>query len=142
MRNKETATKSRRVLYNGVAVIHDSPRVCFIQPHQDINIHPVPRKKTAVLGRYLSLGIAGLAAWLRHKGYPNVSVVDTATPSMSYEDFERTMRETRPHVAAFTATTMDWPEVLALARICKRVDPDVLTVVGGFHLNCYPEEIG
>ena len=25
---------------------HDSPRVCFIQPHQDINIHPVPRKKT------------------------------------------------------------------------------------------------
>lgn len=29
----------------------DSPRVCLVQPYQDINIHPVPRKRTAVLGR-------------------------------------------------------------------------------------------
>ena len=90
---------------------HDSPRVCFVQPHQDINIHPVPRKKTAVLGRYLSLGIATMAACLRREGFPNVSVIDSASPRMSYEQFEQRIRDIRPHIAALTATTMDWPEV-------------------------------
>jgi len=119
---------------------HDSPRVCFVQPHQDINIHPVPRKKTAVLGRYLSLGIATMAACLRREGFPNVSVIDSASPRMSYEQFEQRIRDIRPHIAALTATTMDWPEVVALARIIKEVDPDIWVVVGGFHLNCYPRE--
>jgi anaerobic magnesium-protoporphyrin IX monomethyl ester cyclase len=118
----------------------DSPRVCLVQPHQDINIHPVPRKKTAVLGRYLSLGIAGLASYLKANGFPNVSVIDSASPGMSYDEFRDAISAMRPAVVGFTATTMDWPEVVALARIVKEVDPDAVVVVGGFHLNCYPRE--
>ena len=38
------------------------PRIVLVQPHQEINIHPMPRKRTKVLGRYLSLGIASIAA--------------------------------------------------------------------------------
>jgi len=122
------------------APTHDSPLVCLVQPHQDINIHPVPRKQTAVLGRYLSLGIAGLASYLKAHGYPNVAVIDSASPAMTYDQFEQRIKELRPSVVGFTATTMDWPEVVALARICKHLDPDIVTVVGGFHLSCYPRE--
>lgn len=116
------------------------PRVCFVQPHQEINIHPVPRKRTRVLGRYPSLGIGGMAAYLRANGFPDVTLIDSASPRMSYRQFERRVAELRPSVCGFTATTIDWPEVVALARIVKRVLPDTLVVVGGFQLTCYPRE--
>lgn len=120
--------------------MHDSPHILFIQPHQDINIHPVPRKKTAVLGRYPSLGLASLAAYVRANGFPNVSVLDSASPAMSYEQFEEEIRRIRPAVAAITSTTIDWPEVVALSRIIKRVDERIVVVVGGWQLYIYPRE--
>lgn len=118
----------------------DSPRILFIQPHQDINIHPVPRKKTAVLGRYPSLGLASLAAYVRAHGFANVSVLDSAAPAMSYEQFEVEIRDRRPDICAITATTIDWPEVVALSRLIKRARPDTLVVVGGWQLYIYPYE--
>ncbi len=118
----------------------NSPRVLFIQPHQDINIHPVPRKKTAVLGRYPSLGLASLAAYVREYGFPDVQVLDSASPAMSYEQFEARIRELRPDVCCITATTIDWPEVVALSRIIKKVGRDILVVVGGWQLYIYPKE--
>lgn len=115
------------------------PRIVFVQPHQEINIHPVPRKRTKVLGRYLSLGIASLAAYLRHNGYPDVHAVDTASPLLSYAEFEARIRELRPNLVAMTSTTIDWPECVALSRIVKRIDPDIPVIVGGFQMNVYPE---
>ena len=118
----------------------DAPRVCFVQPHQEINIHPVPRKRTRVLGRYPSLGIAGIGAVLRRGGLADVHVIDSASPRMSYRDFERQIRRLMPEIVGFTSTTIDWPEVVALARLVKRVDPDILVLVGGFQMSCYPED--
>jgi len=115
-----------------------TPRVVFVQPHQEINIHPVPRKRTKVLGRYLSLGIASLASYLRHNGFPDVHAIDTASPLISYEEFEAKIRDLRPDIVALTTTTIDWPECVALSRIIKRVNPDVPVIVGGFQLNVYP----
>jgi len=116
------------------------PRVVFVQPHQEINIHPVPRKRTKVLGRYLSLGIATLAAYLREHDVPDVHVIDSASPLLTYQQFEDQIRRLGPDVVGITATTIDWPECVALARIVKAVDPDILVVVGGFQMNCYPRE--
>lgn len=118
----------------------DAPRVCFVQPHQEINIHPVPRKRTRVLGRYPSLGIAGIAAVLRDRGFADVHVIDSASPRMGYREFERRIRRLRPEIVGFTSTTIDWPEVVALARLVKRVDPDIVVLVGGFQMSCYPQE--
>ncbi len=64
------------------------PRIVLVQPHQEINVHPVPRKRTKVLGRYLSLGIASIAAYLRTNGYPDVHAIDSASPLLTYEGFE------------------------------------------------------
>lgn len=116
------------------------PTVALVQPHQEINIHPVPRKRTKVLGRYLSLGIASLAASLRHHGYDDVHVIDTASPLLSYDEFEAKLRVLRPDIVALTSTTIDWPECVALSRIAKKVHVDTLVAVGGFQMNVYPAE--
>ncbi len=123
-----------------VSVRANGPRIVLVQPHQEINIHPVPRKRTKVLGRYLSLGIAGIASYLRTNGYPDVFAVDSASPLLTYDGFETKLRELRPDIIGITATTLDWPECVALARIVKKVDPNILVVVGGFHMSCYPAE--
>jgi len=116
------------------------PTVVFVQPHQEINIHPVPRKRTKVLGRYLSLGIASLAAYLRAHGYTDVHAIDTASPLLSYAEFEARIRVLRPALVALTSTTIDWPECVALSRIVKRVSPNIVVAVGGFQMNAYPAE--
>ena len=116
------------------------PRIVLVQPHQEINIHPVPRKRTKVLGRYLSLGIAQIASYLRANGYPDVFAVDSASPLLTYEGFEAKMRGLRPDIVGLTSTTLDWPECVALARIIKGIDPSILVVVGGFQMSCYPAE--
>jgi radical SAM superfamily enzyme YgiQ (UPF0313 family) len=81
-----------------------------------------------------------MAAFLRSRGFPDVHVIDSASPLLSYAQFERRVLDLRPDVLAITATTIDWPECVALYRIVRRVLPGTLIVAGGFQFNVYPRE--
>jgi hopanoid C-3 methylase len=55
---------------------------------------------------------------------------------------ESTLGEYRPHVVASTANTVDVYVVQELFRTVKRWDPEILTVIGGYHVTHWAEDFG
>lgn len=90
-------------------------------------------------GRWPNLGYVYLAGELRAAGY-DVTIYDAMSLFVGYPEIEAKIRELQPDVVgstAFTATINDAVKVLAVA---KKVNPNIVTLVGGVHPTfCYEE---
>ena len=87
----------------------------------------------------LPQGLASLAAVLQADGV-QVEVLDCPPEKVGWRSLEERLRRTRPDVvAAGENHALYAHEVIRLVETAKRVDPDVVTVLGGAHFTNLPE---
>lgn len=91
-------------------------------------------------GNLPPLGIAGLAAFVREKGYL-VDVVDSLSLGFQNEDIVRKVGMLRPKVVGFSALTVNYHRALACAQHVRTAFHDILVILGGHHATITPREI-
>ncbi len=110
-------------------------KVLFIEP---------PKEVWFVMGDYLPppLSILQLAAFIEDRR-PDVKieVVDCQVEQLSWENLERKIEEADPDVVAPNAlATCNTYVVARTVELAKKVNPDVLTIVGGQHFTATAEK--
>ncbi|MGB9977917.1 B12-binding domain-containing radical SAM protein [Methanobacterium sp.] len=78
------------------------------------------------------LGIAYMAAVLEENNF-DVSVIDASAMDMTWEALEKEIGRNSPNVVAITALTPTIEQALKTAQLVKKVCPDTVVVMGGYH---------
>jgi len=84
------------------------------------------------------LGLAYLASVARNEGF-NVKIIDSLAENLSFNELEKKIKEYDPDVVGITSTTTSIPDAYKVAEISKRINPNVITVIGGPHVTFVPE---
>lgn len=84
--------------------------------------------------------LAGLASYVAQDGF-DTGILDFDVHGGLVEDLAGAIVAAQPDVVAFTCLTPRYPITTDLARRCKQQNPDILTVIGGAHVNAAPETV-
>jgi radical SAM superfamily enzyme YgiQ (UPF0313 family) len=110
-------------------------RVLLVNPFYPISETPSP-----------PLGLAYLAAALEGADI-EVKILDFVVVPYRLKLLESVLQNFRPHILGITSVTMTFDSAIETIREAKRMQPDILTVMGGAHvtfcaketLDCFPE---
>jgi anaerobic magnesium-protoporphyrin IX monomethyl ester cyclase len=93
-------------------------------------------------GSYPPMGLLYIAATLRERGSKSVEVkvLDTVLEDLSDRQIEDYLRREAPDVVGTQVLTFTLFDSLAVTRMAKKVNPQVVTVLGGRHCDIYPAE--
>ena len=93
-------------------------------------------------GTYPPMGLLYIAAYLREKGPKGVEVkvLDTVLEDLSDQQIEEYLRREAPDVVGAQVLTFTLLDSLAVTQLAKKVNPQVVTVLGGRHCDIYPAE--
>lgn len=83
------------------------------------------------------LGLAYLAAIARNEGH-EVKILDSIAEDISFNELERRIRNYDPDIVGITATTMMIPDAYKVAKISKKVNLNIVTIIGGLHVTFVP----
>ena len=99
----------------------------------------VYKKVPTVAGVAQPMGLACIAAYIREKGFSDVSILDC-------EALQIGLNEVKDHipkdvsVVGATSVTPTLKNACAIMKIAKAVNPKCATVIGGDHVTALPEE--
>lgn len=91
-------------------------------------------------GLYPPLGLMYVAAYAKRYTEHDVEILDTQVERMDYDDIEREIRKRKPDVVGIQAMTFTLIDVILTVKITKEVDKQIRVVLGGPHVNIYPDE--
>ncbi|UCD84808.1 MAG: radical SAM protein [Deltaproteobacteria bacterium] len=86
------------------------------------------------------LGLANLAAVTQNQGY-QTEIIDPLPYRLSQQEIVESIREKHPQWVGFTATAVSIHRAAELAKLIKRSDPKIITIIGGAQLSALPEEM-
>ena len=86
------------------------------------------------------LGLAYLASFVEQNGY-RTKILDMDPLGMSFFDLEKSIRHHSPELVGISFMTNQFSAALKVAKISKKIYPEVPVVVGGNHISALPEEI-
>ena len=105
-----------------------------------------PLSLEQVYGRYASgapvlppLGFCYIASVLLERGH-EVRLLDCVAEQSDLAAVERALREFKPQMLGVTSTTVSFHCAKQLIALAKRVDPGIVTVLGGAHVSAVPRE--
>ena len=98
----------------------------------------VDQLKFQIRGIYPTLGLAYIAGALENADH-EVVFVDANAECLAEEKVEERIKSFSPRVVGFYCGTLMIDEVRKFARVAKKVDEKIVTVVGGPHLSVFPE---
>ncbi len=109
-----------------------SMKVLFVEP---------PKKSWEMMGDFIAppLGLAQLAAVLEVNGV-DVQIIDCNASGLTWSDLKRAIADAQPTLVGASAMTTFFPTALRVMELAKRVDEDIVTVVGGPHVTFMVEE--
>lgn len=91
-------------------------------------------------GTWLNLGFVYIAGSLRKAGY-EVEIYDAMSHFHEYDGIARRIETSKPDVVATTAITASINDCLQVCGLSKRVNPEIVTVLGNVHPTFCWEEI-
>lgn len=86
------------------------------------------------------LGLLFLAGYLLHNTDHKVSVIDCQVEELDYPQLALRLKDTEFDVAGITAMTFTLLDVLETIKTIRRVNSSAKVVLGGSHVNLFPEE--
>ena len=86
------------------------------------------------------LGILYLASYVKKFSDFEVQVLDCQAEKVSYADLPHIIEIKRPDVIGITAMTFTLIDALKFIEIVKKINPQIIIVLGGPHPHIYPEE--
>ena len=85
------------------------------------------------------LGLLYIAAVLE-KNDIKIKLVDTYAENLNYKQIEKKIQKYNPLILGLTCVTSNFNEVLKISEIAKKINPNMLVVVGGPHVSAIPKE--
>ena len=93
-------------------------------------------------GTWLNLGFVYIAGSLRQAGY-DPEIYDAMSYFHEFEDIKKKIEDTKPDVVASTAITASVNDAIKVLEIAKRINPEIVTVIGNVHPTfCWEELLG
>jgi len=86
------------------------------------------------------LGLAYLAAFLLKEGV-DVRIVDCVAEKLNYNRLLVKIKEYKPQVVGFNANTISYPKVQKALPMIKKLNPQIITVIGGAHPSAMPKQV-
>jgi anaerobic magnesium-protoporphyrin IX monomethyl ester cyclase len=86
------------------------------------------------------LGLMYVAAYLKKHTNHEIKILDCLIEKINRQQLETRIEQERPDVIGITSLTFTLIDVLKTAKIAKQVNSDIKVVLGGPHVNIYPEE--
>jgi len=96
----------------------------------------------SAMGSYPPLGLLYIATYLKKFAdfKVQIGIIDCPTGKIDYRELTRRIKEYAPDMIGVTACTPTIADTILTTRLAKEINPEVITVVGGHHIYCYPEE--
>ena len=85
----------------------------------------------------MPLGPAYIAAALENAGY-EVEVLDLLVSKCSDDKVRSKIEDYAPDIVGMTSVTMNYPVASEILKLCKSIDRDITTVIGGPHVTFCP----
>lgn len=86
------------------------------------------------------LGLLYVAAYVEKLTEFKISVVDCQAEKLDYSNLKEKIVKYKPDVVGLTAMTMTIIDVIKCIDVVKQVDSSITVVLGGPHVNLFPEE--
>ena len=86
------------------------------------------------------MGIISIATCINEATEHKAHVLDAQLLEMNYKDIEREINKVKPEVVGMAAFTFTLIDTLAMARVIKKINPDIKIVFGGPHATLFPYE--
>ncbi len=81
----------------------------------------------------MPMGIAYIAGVLEHNGN-EVQILDLLVSKYTEDKIRRKLEEYQPDIVGVTSVTMNYPVASEILKHCKKVNKDIITVIGGPHV--------
>jgi len=91
-------------------------------------------------GAYPPLGLFSLATSILYKGKHEVKVLDTIAENLDYPQIEKYIEKDAPDVIGITFITEYLRDAVMVAKIAKKVNPEIKIIAGGHHAKLFPVE--
>ncbi|MHC4171753.1 MAG: B12-binding domain-containing radical SAM protein [Planctomycetota bacterium] len=86
------------------------------------------------------LGLLYIAGYIQKHSNHEISIIDSQVERLAYASLKAKIALERPDIVGITAMTMTLIDVIKTARIVKEVDEAIRIVLGGPHVNLFPNE--
>ena len=86
------------------------------------------------------LGLLYIASYLQKHSDHEVRVFDTQVEQWGYDDVKKKVEEFMPRAVGIQTMSFTLIDALLTAKAVKSVDPQIYVVLGGAHVNLYPDE--
>lgn len=118
-------------------------KILFINPSSE-HIVRMEMSENVIeqMGYFPPLGILYIATYLKKmsKKKIDVKIIDCIAEKVGYESLKKIISEYNPDIAAITTFTPSIVDGLLTCTLVKKVNPKIITVLGGHHVDSYPEE--
>lgn len=91
-------------------------------------------------GTWLNLGFIYIAGSLRNAGY-DVEIYDAMSYFHDYTEIAKRIETHKPDVVATTAITASINDCIEICKLSKRINPEIITILGNVHPTFMWEEI-
>lgn len=86
------------------------------------------------------LGIVQIASVIENKGY-NVEILDSRALKLNDEQIKKQIESKKPKIVGITSTTPEFKRALDALKLTKKVDPKIVTIMGGAHPTILPQTV-
>ena len=93
-----------------------------------------------VAGHWVPLTFVYLAGAVREAGFEPV-IYDAMTKRHGYKEIKKEIKKVKPDYVASTAITATLPDALEILKLSKKINADIVTIIGGVHPNFMFEEV-
>jgi len=100
----------------------------------------LPRSVDEARGYNPPLGLLYLAAYLQKNSEHQVEILDCQVEELNYKQIEEKIKENAPDAIGLTTMTFTLIDILNIVKIAKKINPEIKTILGGPHIDIYPEE--
>ena len=86
------------------------------------------------------LGLMYIASYASKHTKNEITILDCPLEKTSYDNLNDKIRQINPDLVGITAMTFTLIDVIKVAKKIKSINPNIKIILGGPHVNIYPEE--
>lgn len=92
------------------------------------------------IGHYPPLGLMYVAGHLEKKSSHQVEILDIDVERLNYHGLEEEIKKRAPDAVGIYTTCFTVYNACEVARCTKKINPDIIVILGGPHVDIYPKE--
>jgi len=100
----------------------------------------VPEIITEERGYNPPLGLMYVGAYAEKYTDHKVEILDTQVDGINYDGLRKEIKKRSPHIVGIQAMTFTLIDAILVAKITRNIDDDIKVVLGGPHVNIFPED--